>query len=220
MDILNKIQQNLTVPKSQYNKFGNYSYRSCEDILEAVKPLLGDAVLTISDEIVQVGERYYVKAAVTLKQDKDVYVSVSAFAREALTKKGMDESQITGAASSYARKYALNGLFCIDDTKDADHATDEKPKAAAAPKAKAKPKPDGKAVMEIIDQAFFEFTTINKDALAEGFEFNKDKFIIAIKKEFGRLPADTTKKAEAVKVICEKLKPADGIIESKENQDA
>ena len=211
MKLLNEIQKNLKAPKGQYNNFGKYSYRSCEDILEAVKPLLGETVLLITDEIVQIGDRYYIKATVTLKDDVGE-ISVSAFARESLTKKGMDESQITGAASSYARKYALNGLFCIDDTKDADHPVDEKPAE--------KPKADGKVVMEIIDQAFFEFTTVNKDALAEGFEFNKDKFIIAIKKEFGKLPADITKKDDAVKVICEKLKPADGIIESKESNDA
>lgn len=118
---LQKIQNNLKVNKSQVNTFGNYKYRSCEDILEAVKPLLSEngCVLTISDEIVQIGDRYYVKASVELKGQSDS-VMVSAFAREALSKKGMDEAQITGACSSYARKYALNGLFCIDDTKDAD----------------------------------------------------------------------------------------------------
>jgi hypothetical protein len=119
MKTLNKIQKELKAPKGQKNTFGNYRYRSCEDILEAVKPLLGEAVLTISDEIVQIGDRYYVKATATIKEG-DESVSVSAFSREGLEKKGMDVSQITGATSSYARKYALNGLFCIDDTKDAD----------------------------------------------------------------------------------------------------
>lgn len=119
---LNRIQRELKAPKSQRNKFGNYNYRSCEDILEAVKPLLGDAVLTISDEIVLVGDRYYVKATVTLV-DGSEFMSVSAFAREQLDHKLMSEPQITGATSSYARKYALNGLFCIDDTKDADSPT-------------------------------------------------------------------------------------------------
>jgi hypothetical protein len=119
MKTLNKIQKELKAPKGQVNKFGNYRYRSCEDILEAVKPLLGEAVLTISDEIVQIGDRYYVKATATIKEG-DESVNVSAFSREGLDKKGMDVSQITGATSSYARKYALNGLFCIDDTKDAD----------------------------------------------------------------------------------------------------
>ena len=125
-DLTNKlaaIQQKLKAPKGQMNKFGGYKYRSCEDILEAVKPLLGDLVLTISDDIVEVGGRVYVKATVSINSGSGS-VSTTAFARESETKKGMDDSQITGSASSYARKYALNGLFCIDDTKDAD-ATNE-----------------------------------------------------------------------------------------------
>jgi len=115
---LSVIQQKLKAPKGQMNKFGGYKYRSCEDILEAVKPLLGDLVLTISDDIVEVGGRVYVRATVSISSSSQV-VSTTAFAREPEIKKGMDESQVTGAASSYARKYALNGLFCIDDTKDA-----------------------------------------------------------------------------------------------------
>ncbi len=116
---LNRIQSDLKAPKGQMNKFGNYKYRSCEDILEAIKPILGDCSLILNDEIVLIGERYYVKATATLFNSEG-RTSASAFAREPLSKKGMDESQITGAASSYARKYALNGLFSIDDTKDAD----------------------------------------------------------------------------------------------------
>lgn len=116
---LNEIQQKLSAPKNQKNTFGNYNYRSAEDILEAVKPLLGDAVLVINDEMVNIGERYYVKATVTLRLGVE-RVSATAYARESESKKGMDESQITGATSSYARKYALNALFAIDDTKDAD----------------------------------------------------------------------------------------------------
>lgn len=121
LEVLNKIQCELKAPKTQINKFGGYAYRSCEDILEAVKPLLQkyEAVLTIGDEIIAVADRIYVKATATLK-GKDGEVSVSAYAREPASKKGSDESQITGAASSYARKYALNGLFAIDDAKDAD----------------------------------------------------------------------------------------------------
>ena len=116
-----KIQSELKAPKGQINKFGNYKYRSCEDIIEAAKPILAkyEVYLLITDEIVLVGDRYYVKATATLS-GKDINVSVSAYAREPLSKKGMDEAQITGATSSYARKYALNGLFAIDDTKDAD----------------------------------------------------------------------------------------------------
>jgi len=116
--LLSKIQRELKAPKSNFNSFGKYSYRSCEDILEAVKPLLGGAALTLSDEMVEVGGRVYVKATATLIAGETI--SVTAFAREPDSRKGMDLSQITGTASSYARKYALNGLFCIDDTKDAD----------------------------------------------------------------------------------------------------
>ena len=115
------IQHKLKAPKGQYNSFGKYNYRSCEDILEGVKPLLKehDLALLIDDEIVQIGERYYVKATAKITDGREC-VSATAYAREPDTKKGMDESQITGATSSYARKYALNALLCIDDTKDAD----------------------------------------------------------------------------------------------------
>lgn len=116
---LNEIQQRLSVPKSHRNTFGNYNYRNCEDILEAVKPLLGDSKLLLSDEVVQVGDRYYVKTTVTFN-DGEYQATVTAYARESEDKKGMDSAQITGASSSYARKYALNGLFLIDDGKDAD----------------------------------------------------------------------------------------------------
>lgn len=121
---LGEVQYNLKAPKGQTNTFGHYNYRSCEDILEAVKPLLHEAglALTLSDDVIAVGNRIYVKATATVTNGTDS-VSNTAFAREAETKKGMDDSQITGTASSYARKYALNGLFCIDDTRDAD--TDE-----------------------------------------------------------------------------------------------
>jgi len=115
------IQHKLKAPKGQYNSFGKYNYRSCEDILESVKPLLKEhnLALLIDDEIVQIGERYYVKATAKITDGREC-VSATAYAREPDTKKGMDESQITGATSSYARKYALNALLCIDDTKDAD----------------------------------------------------------------------------------------------------
>lgn len=115
------IQHRLKAPKGQYNSFGKYNYRSCEDILEGVKPLLKEhnLALLINDEIVQIGERYYVKATAKITDGREL-VSATAYAREPDTKKGMDESQITGATSSYARKYALNALLCIDDTKDAD----------------------------------------------------------------------------------------------------
>ena len=160
MTKLSEIQAKLKAPKGQFNSFGKYKYRSCEDILEAVKPLLNGCSLQMSDEIVQLGlggtidttitdkngnvthiispdTRYYVKATVSLCGDGEP-ISISAFAREPLSKKGMDSSQITGTASSYARKYALNGLFCIDDTKDADTMDNRKP----TPKPKqASPRP-------------------------------------------------------------------------------
>ena len=118
------IQTKLKAPKGQYNSFGKYSYRSAEDILEAVKPLNAEqgVLLTITDEIKEIGGRVYVVATATVSDGTDT-LQVSAFAREPENKKGMDESQITGATSSYARKYALNGLYAIDDNKDAD--TDE-----------------------------------------------------------------------------------------------
>lgn len=129
------IQQELNVPKNQWNDYGKYNYRSCEDILEGLKPLLQkvNAAIRISDEIVQIGERYYVKATATFVDLEDeTKITNTAYAREDLTKKGMDASQITGATSSYARKYALNGLFCIDDVKDSDsndNQEDEQQKA-------------------------------------------------------------------------------------------
>jgi hypothetical protein len=120
-DKLQAIQSELKAPKNQRNNFGNYNYRSCEDILEAVKPLLKvhGLTLVISDEVVNIGAHNYVKATATLSDGADK-IEATAYAREAEAKKGMDDSQITGATSSYARKYALNGLFAIDDTKDAD----------------------------------------------------------------------------------------------------
>lgn len=116
------IQRKLKAPKGQYNSFGKYKYRSCEDILESVKPILSECgcSLVISDEIIMVGNRIYIQATATLTNGKGEQVKATGMAREEETKKGMDASQVTGATSSYARKYALNGLFCIDDTKDAD----------------------------------------------------------------------------------------------------
>jgi len=143
---LKNIQIKLKAPKGQFNDFGKYKYRSCEDILEAVKPLLNETktVLTLSDEMKEVGGRVYVVATARLRDTESVeIIEVTANAREEETKKGMDGSQITGAASSYARKYALNGLFAIDDTKDSDYTnkgdddkTKAKPKTNKAEKVK------------------------------------------------------------------------------------
>lgn len=135
---LARIQQELKAPKGQTNNFGKYKYRSCEDILESVKPLLEpDQTITLSDELIMIGNRYYVKATATFKSiEGKEEVSVTAYAREAEDKKGMDFAQITGATSSYARKYALNGLFAIDDTKDADNDDNTQPKLTDAQKKK------------------------------------------------------------------------------------
>lgn len=144
MSILHRIQSTLNAPKDKYNSFGKYSYRSCESILEALKPLLNEtnSTVTISDDIVEVGGRVYVEATAVLKGPDEEH-SVTAFAREAESKKGMDEAQITGAASSYARKYALNGLFAIDDTKDADATNDHETKReqGSKPSSQASDKP-------------------------------------------------------------------------------
>lgn len=122
---LSYVQSKLVAPKNQFNKFGNYKYRSCEDILTAVKPLLEEhkLSLTLTDNIVQIGDRFYVNAIAKLYDADGNCIENSAFAREDESKKGMDGSQLTGSTSSYARKYALNGLFAIDDNADAD--TDE-----------------------------------------------------------------------------------------------
>ncbi|MBR5795389.1 MAG: ERF family protein [Erysipelotrichaceae bacterium] len=137
---LSLIQNELKAPKNQYNSFGKYKYRNCEDILEAVKPICKKyrTTLLIEDSISQVGERYYVKATASLLDwDANEEFSVQAYAREELEKKGMDASQVTGATSSYARKYALNGLFNIDDTKDTD-SEEYQAKGKAEPKAEVK----------------------------------------------------------------------------------
>ena len=172
---LSRIQAELKAPKSQRNNFGNYNYRSCEDILEAVKPLLAreGLVLTITDSIEMVGNRYYVKATATVT-DGEKQVTTSAYAREADVKKGMDDSQITGAASSYARKYTLNGLFCIDDTKDAD-TMDNREKPKAAPKAKAKAETGNKDMLIHSIATMAKELGANSDDLKEVMRRHFDK---------------------------------------------
>ena len=140
---LAKVQQNLIAPKSQFNPFGKYNYRSCEDILEGLKPCLAEvkAAVTVTDEVVQIGDRYYVKATATFHDcETEARISNVAYAREEEQVKGMSASQITGSASSYARKYALNGLFCIDDVKDADTRDNRQKEAAEVAKAEAEQK--------------------------------------------------------------------------------
>ncbi len=144
------IQQQLKAPKSQRNSYGGYNYRSAEDILEAVKPLLEGVTLTINDEVVLIGDRYYIKATAILSDGEDE-ITATAFAREEKEQKGMSAGQLTGATSSYARKYCLNGLFCIDDAKDLDSdayakQTNQQPRQQKNPpkqqQQKAPPNPD------------------------------------------------------------------------------
>lgn len=143
IESLQNIQQELKAPKGQYNSFGGFKFRSCEDILEAVKPLLKkeDMAIVLSDELVNIGDRYYVKATATLYNSEGEVLTNSAYAREEESKKGMDGSQITGASSSYARKYALNGLFAIDDVKDSDTTNQVESTTESTPKEEKKASP-------------------------------------------------------------------------------
>ena len=167
------IQASLKAPKNQKNAFGGYNYRSCEDILEAVKPLLYDTqtTLTISDEMVEVGWRIYVKATATLKDCEtwEIIEQNSAYARESESKKWMDDSQITWATSSYARKYALNGLFCIDDVKDADATNTHEKETKATKKSEPKPNPQWR----------FQKATTNKEFMEKCMD--EDNYVRTIK---------------------------------------
>ena len=182
---LSKIQKELKAPKNQKNNFGKYNYRSCEDILEAVKNLLLDDVIIITDEIKQVGDRVYVKATAKFTDGESEIIS-TAYARESLTKKGMDESQITGSTSSYARKYALNGLLLIDDSKDSD-SNDNTPKESVASPVKPKELP-------ILDDKTLEDSLINGfiDELRSYFKTHK---LTDVQKDM------LTKRAKELKVI-------------------
>ena len=218
-DKLLKVQQELKAPKSQRNNFGGYNYRSCEDIFEAVKPILEKEKLTlrVTDELVLIGDRYYIKATAILSDGKETIENI-AYAREEETKKGMDGSQITGASSSYARKYALNGLFLIDDTLDSDATNDgsEKPKVEtkkaepkkAATTEAAKPVETSKtedALMSLEDK-----TEISKMIAENGLE---GSVIVDISKELGYAsPVEIrAKDKEAViAAIQEKVKEKEG----------
>lgn len=161
------IQQALKAPKAQYNKFGNFYYRSCEDIVEAVKPLCNEhkAMLQLTDDVKEVGGKVYVLATARLIDlEKDGSIESHGFAREADTKAGMDAAQITGAASSYARKYALNGLFCIDDTKDAD--------AQLPPQGEqAKPKSEAVTAKQVADlQALAKKKGVTVESIVSGYK--------------------------------------------------
>ncbi|EIF1221153.1 TPA: ERF family protein [Escherichia coli] len=199
------IQQTLNAPKNQRNNFGGYNYRSAEDILEAVKPLLQNITLTVSDEIVLIGDRYYVKATATLSDGEDV-IAVTAYAREEESKKGMDASQLTGATSSYARKYALNGLFCIDDAKDPDtdayaKQTNQQPRQQKNPpkqqQQKAPPNPD---------EVLARFC----DAAAKAPDANKLREIFG--KCWKLLPKDSEQQQKAKDVYDIRLKELNGEI--------
>ena len=205
-DLLNVITE-LKAPKGQRNNFGNYNYRSCEDILEAVKPLLlkYSLMMSINDDVVSILDRVYVKATVTVWNDKESK-QVSAFAREAETKKGMDESQITGAASSYARKYALNGMFLIDDTKDADSQDNTKhaqPQGITEKYAQKKPEIDKASVMgeiitllktsglsdDVMAQLRNEYQSIKTVGQANDFKARVEKLLM-VQKKFVDDPVD------------------------------
>lgn len=199
------IQQTLNAPKNQRNNFGGYNYRSAEDILEAVKPLLQNITLTVSDEIVLIGNRYYVKATATLSDGEDE-IAVTAYAREEESKKGMDCSQLTGATSSYARKYALNGLFCIDDAKDPDtdayaKQTNQQPRQQKNPpkqqQQKAPPNPD---------EVLARFC----DAAAKAPDANKLREIFG--KCWKLLPNDSEQQQKAKDVYDIRLKELNGEI--------
>ena len=188
------VQTELKAPKKRRNKFANFDYRNCEDILEAVKPLLKEVgeTLLMTDDVVLIGDRYYVKAVAMFGMTKDTKaITVTAFAREPETKKGMDSAQITGCASSYARKRALEGLLAIDSERDVDG---EKPNNNNKPKDN---------FMDIVDKAFEEFQTTHLVYLEanENVQLSKDKFIKAIHKEFGQLPT----KVESIPLIIKKL---------------
>ena len=190
------VQTKLRAPKGQYNSFGKYSYRSCEDILEALKPLLAEvgAVVNVSDEIKLIGDRFYVEATASfIDVETGERMVAKASAREAETKKGMDDSQVTGSVSSYARKYALNGLFAIDDNKDADstntHNKDIKPNMAPV---------SGLSEAQI------------KRLLAIGNKsgFNKDTIVKTVKKLYGCELKDMTR--EQYNEVCNRLESKGG----------
>lgn len=205
------IQQTLNAPKGQYNKFGGYSYRSAEDILEAVKPLLQNVTLMVSDEIVLIGDRYYVKATATLSDGEDS-ISATAFAREEKEQKGMTAGQLTGATSSYARKYALNGLFCIDDAKDLDtdayaKQTGQQPRQQKnPPKQQPNQKPQQQKAPPNPDEVLARFC----DAAAKAQDANKLREIFG--KCWKLLPKDSEQQQKAKDVYDIRLKELKGEI--------
>lgn len=182
------IQAELKAPKNQYNQFGRYKYRSCEDILEALKPLLlkERATITIKDDIVELNGKNYIKATAILTDvDEEKSIDVSAFAREEDTKKDMDSCQITGCASSYARKYALNGLFAIDDTKDSDfpsHSEDykEKFKEAVSDYCREKAVEAPKVKAMLTEELNMDFSNLDKEKIKRMTQFLKEKVKVRV----------------------------------------
>ena len=188
---LMKVQSKLKAPKGQYNSFGKYSYRSCEDILEALKPLLAEveAIVNVSDEVKLIGDRFYVEAtAMFLDCETGDSIVAKAYAREDESKKGMDLAQVTGSVSSYARKYALNGLFAIDDNKDSD-ATNTHGKDI---------KPNMTPVSGLSEAQLKRLFAIGNKA-----GFKKDVVEATVKKMFGCEPKDMTK--DQYNTVCERL---------------
>ena len=199
-ETLSNIQVELKAPKNLYNKFGRYYYRNAESILEAAKPLCAKygCTLTVSDEIQLIGNRYYVKATATV-QDKDgSTASVTAFAREDETKKGMDGAQITGTASSYARKYALNGLFCIDDTKEPDtneyhnQTTEDPQEVTASPEVTAAEPQPVTAAPEVTAQVVKDMATTALAGYAQRTGKDKKTVQTEAKTFIGKLFKDFT----------------------------
>lgn len=184
LEKLNLIQSKLKAPKGQFNKFGNYPYRSCEDILEALKPLLAETktVLAINDEVELIGDRFYIRATCNLfDAESGEKISNSAFAREPEIKKGMDPAQITGSVSSYARKYALNGLFAIDDTKDSDSNENQRQTNSGKPGARnAQGNAQRNAQAIDISKTRNEIAQVLK---AKNYDFNK--FVGYLKQNYG-----------------------------------
>ncbi|EES7787938.1 ERF family protein [Escherichia coli] len=198
------IQQQLKAPKSQRNNYGGYNYRSAEDILEAVKPLLEGITLTLDDEVVLIGDRFYIKATATLSDGEDE-IKATAFAREEKEQKGMSAGQLTGATSSYARKYCLNGLFCIDDAKDLDSDAYAKQTGQQPRQQKAPPKQQQKAPPNP-DEVLARFC----DAAAKAPDANKLREIFG--KCWKLLPKDSEQQQKAKDVYDIRLKELNGEI--------
>ena len=173
--VLSNIQRKLVAPKGQFNSFGKYHYRSCEDILEALKKIIPEGVIiTLDDDVVMLGDRFYIKSTACIRLGQE-FQTASAFARESLDKKGMDSSQLTGSTSSYARKYALNGLFLIDDNKDSDstneHEKSEPKKAPPKQQSTVEQWQEPKKLPLVTDMTNIVIGLFNEKAQLDAFEY-------------------------------------------------